>query len=94
MSLSAKLSGQKLYRVEVTRTFVGYVIADCETMAAGLAPRVYKGHEADPMPDTDVRIVPDVQPTDGASLCQGAYHSIDGSHITVREYLAAKGGER
>lgn len=92
--LAAKLEGKRLFRVEVTRTYVGYVIADGEVEAASLATRIYKGYEADPMPDTDVRVYPDVHPTGGDALCQGTYHSIDGSHITVREYLAAKGGER
>jgi hypothetical protein len=89
MSLSAKLSGQNLYRVEVTRTFVGYVIADCETTAASFIPRILRGvHDTE-----DVNIHLALRPASRETMAELVFHEGE-EDITVREYLAAKGGER
>jgi kynurenine formamidase len=88
--LTAKLSGQRLFRVEVTRTFVGYVIADCETMAASFAPKIIDGDEDY---DEDSVVMPTTDWTTALHKSDLTYHSLGGD-ITVAEYLAAKGGER
>jgi hypothetical protein len=91
VSLSTKLGGQTLYRVEVTRTFVGYVIADGEVEAAsfvGIVSDEYEGAEA---VGEDWRITPcDDPPAEDRD--KHTFNNFDA--ITVAEYLAAKGGER